>query len=341
MATVSDVARLAGVSPGIVSRVLNEDETLRVRDETRRKIVDAATKLDYTPNHAARALRRSRVGVIGLAVHNASNPVYEEIIQGAQDEALRAGYMLVLADIDALATNEKVFKQVISSGALDGLLLQRAGTASDVFVARVASERLPMILMNEKSNTGEGSVAADDFAAAHLATTHLIALGHKSIGLLRMSGDHVRSSVRFAGWSEAQLAAGQIPDLNLIRDCGQTIESGFTGMSQLLADRPEVSAVLVSNVMAAVGALRACADRNLAVPTDISIIAVHDADAAQYAVPRLSVVRLPLVEMGRQSMALMLELLEKKPSRQITITDPPPELILRESTAPPGEAGRH
>src|SRR4051794_8402220 len=249
MAGVGDVARLAGVSAGIVSRVLNEDETLRVRDETRRKVIEAARKLQYTPNHAARALRKSRVGILGLAVHDASNPVYKSIVQGAQDEAMRAGYVLVLADVDALATNEKVFRQVISSGALDGLLLQRAGTVSDVFVARVASERLPMVLMNESSNGEEGSVATDDFAAAHLAGTHLVELGHTRIGLLRLSGDHVRSSVRMAGWSASLRDADISPDLNLVREGGQTIEDGYSGMTELLSNAPDVTAVLVSNVV--------------------------------------------------------------------------------------------
>jgi DNA-binding LacI/PurR family transcriptional regulator len=248
----------------------------------------------------------------------------------------------VLADVDALATNEKVFRQVISSGALDGLLLQRAGTVSDVFVARVASERLAMVLMNESATGAEASVATDDFAAAHLATTHLAELGHTRIGLLRLSGDHVRSSVRMAGWSAALNDAGIPTDRNLIREGGQTIVNGYAGMTELLSSAPDVSAVLVSNVVAAVGALRACTDRGVAVPDDLSIIAVHDAEIAEYTVPRLSTVRLPLAEMGRQSVALLLEQLDKQPARHVTITEPAPQLILRESSigprvaAPPG-----
>jgi LacI family transcriptional regulator len=332
LSTLADVARLAGVSTGIVSRVLNEDQSLRVRDATRSKIFEAAEKLDYTPNHAARALRRSRVGVIGLAVHDASNPLYEEIIAGAQAEAMSSGSMLVLADIDALATNEKVFKRVISSGALDGLVLQRAGTASDVLVSRIASERLPMVLLNDRTEAATGSVAADDFGAAHLATRQLIELGHHSIGLLRLTGDHMRANVRSAGWAQALREAGIEPDLNLVREGGQTVAQGYDGMVELIRARVRVSAVLVANVLAAVGALRACADHGVAVPGDLAIIAVHDADIAAHTIPRLSVVRLPLFEMGRMSVRLLLEQLEGHEPRHVTLTSPEPVIVLREST---------
>ncbi len=175
-------------------------------------------------------------------------------------------------------------------------------------------------------------MAADDFGAAHLATRKLIELGHRQIGHLRLSGDHIRANVRSAGWTQALLDAGIEPDLNLVREGGQTVAQGYVGMAALLQARDRITAVLVSNVLAAVGALRACADQGVAVPGDVAIIAVHDADIAEHTVPRLSVVRLPLLEMGRMSVRLLLEQLDGHEPRHLTLTSPEPVLVLREST---------
>src|SRR5215217_4467543 len=181
MATVSDVARLANVSTAVVSRVLNGDPTLRIRDTTRESVHNAALELDYTPSHAARALRRSKAGVIGLAVQVASNPVYSEIMAGAQSEAMRIGYGLLLADVDAIATDEQAFRRIVLSGAIDGLLLQRGGPNTDSLVSKTAAARVPIMLLNDIVGGSIGSIAVDDYAAARLAVLHLTGLGHTRI----------------------------------------------------------------------------------------------------------------------------------------------------------------
>lgn len=335
MTTMSDVAKLAQVSPGIVSRLLNEDETLRIRDETRERVLAAAKELDYTPNFAARALRMSKVGVIGLAVHDASNPVYSEIIEGAQAEATRAGYALMLADVDALATDDRLFKRFMSSGAVDGLLLQRAGTASDSFVTRVASERVPTVLLNDRTTGRIGSVAADDYAAAFLATRHLIGLGHREIGILQVDGVRNRSDRRTRGWRDALKQAGLEARKSQVTMGGHTADQGWQGMHEMLAQPERPTAVFAANVLAAVGAVRACQDARLEVPGGMSIIGLHDVFLAEYLTPRLTVVRLPLFELGAQAVRLLLEQRESGEARHLTLTDPAPVLVVRGSTSPP------
>lgn len=335
MTTVSDVAKRANVSVGVVSRLLNGDESLRVREETKERVRAAAAELNYTPNYAARALRNARVGVIGLAVHDASNPVYSEIIAGAQAEATKAGYALMLSDVDALATDDVVFKRVISSGAIDGLLLQRAGTTSDALVAKIAAGRVPTVLLNDRTRGPIGSVAIDDYSAAHLAVNHLIELGHRRIGFLQVDGPHSRSDRRRRGWRDALTAAGlDAPDAAVFPG-GHTAEEGYRGMRQLLesADRP--TAVFVANVLSAVGALSAAHDLGISVPGEVSIVGLHDVFVAEFLSPRLTVVRLPLFQLGARAIELMLQQLDNKPALHETITDPVPEMVIRASTAPP------
>jgi len=332
MATVAEVAKLARVSPGIVSRLLNEDATLRIRDDTRERVLDAARQLNYTPNYAARALRKAKVGVIGLAVHDASNPVYSEIVAGAQAEATRAGYALMLADVDALATDDQVFRRIMSSGAIDGLLLQRAGTESDTFVTKIASGKVPTILLNDHTRGPIGSVAVDDYAASHLATSHLIELGHREIGQLRVDGPQSRSDQRTRGWSDALLHVGLEPSSDLVVEGGHTAENGYRGMRKLLSVPRRPTAVFVANVLAAVGAMSACRDARVDVPSDMSLVGLHDMSLAEYLSPRLTVVRLPLYEMGSRAVALLLEQLAGDEVRHEIITDPPPVMMVRAST---------
>jgi DNA-binding LacI/PurR family transcriptional regulator len=128
MATIVEVAKRANVTPAVVSRLLNGDPTLRIKPETRQRVLDVVKMLNYSPNPSARALRKARTGMLGLVVHDITNPVYAEIIVGAQQAATDASYTLLLGDADALAPGEDSLEALLKSRAIDGLLLQRAGT---------------------------------------------------------------------------------------------------------------------------------------------------------------------------------------------------------------------
>ncbi|MEV0277844.1 LacI family DNA-binding transcriptional regulator [Streptomyces sp. NPDC050610] len=335
MATLADVAKRAGVSVGVVSRLLNGDDTLRARDETKQRVRAAAAELGYTPNYAARALRKSRVGVIGLAVHDASNPVYSEIIAGAQAEARNAGYALMLSDVDALATDDEMFQRFVSGGAIDGLLLQRAGNAADSLVSKIASGEVPTVLLNDHTRGAIGSVAVDDYTAAHLAVSHLVGLGHERIGLLHVDGPRSRAARRRKGWADALTAAGLAAPASLVFRGGHTAEEGYRGMSELLSAPALPTAVFAANVLSAVGALSAAHDMGVRVPDDVSLVGLHDVFVADFLRPRLTVVKLPLFELGARAVTLLLSQMNNEQARHESIATPAPVMVVRESSAPP------
>jgi LacI family transcriptional regulator len=334
MASIVDVARAAGVTPSVVSRLLNEDPALRVRAETRQRVLTAARELEYTPNHAARALRRSRVGTLGLAVLDISNPVYSAIIEGAQHAASTSGYVVLLADVAELARDNDAFGRVVRSGAIDGLLLLRAGNRGDRMVAKIASSQVPTVLINDRSRT-LGSVAVDDRAGARLATTHLLELGHRRIAMLRLDGRFSRARDRVTGWQNALAAHGVEPNAEHLVDGGHTAETGHAGMQALLTTRPRPTAVVASSVLAAVGALTAISEAGLSVPDDVSVVGFHDVFFAEHLTPALTVVKLNLRGMGEVAVGSLLEQLDGGPARHVVVTEPAPELVLRDSTAPP------
>lgn len=332
-ASITQVAREAGVTPAVVSRVLNADLTLRVRAETRERVLEVARRLDYTPSRAARSLRRSRSNALGLAVHDMSNPLYGEIIQGAQRAVAAAGYALLLADVDGLARGDESARKSLHGGAIDGLLLQREGTGADRTIIRDASSHIPTVLINDRSRT-VASVALDDVEGARIATQHLIDLGHSRIAHLRSSGTQ-RSDARLRGQRAALARAGFGLDERWVLDGAHTIERGYAAMRELLAlpDRP--SAVVVANVLSGIGAMTAARDAGLEVPVDLSIIAFHDVEYAAHLSPGLTAVAMPLGQLGARSVELLLELLDGGTARQVTVVDPAPRVVVRGSTAPP------
>jgi LacI family transcriptional regulator len=178
-------------------------------------------------------------------------------------------------------------------------------------------------------------VALDDVRASRMATAYLVALGHTDVAHLAIGGRTTRSADRRAGWEQAlrhaQLPAG--PELVAVG--GSRPETGYQGMMELLAGPRRPTAVVAATLLSAVGALAAIRDAGLVVPDDISVVAHHDSWVAQYASPPLTVVRLPLEELGRLAVRRLVEQLEGAPPRQELLQDPEPELVRRASTAPP------
>jgi DNA-binding LacI/PurR family transcriptional regulator len=335
MARIVDVAGRAGVAPSVVSRLLNGDPTLRIRPETKARVLAAAEELEYAPNRAARALRGAGAGALGLAVHDIHNPVYGEIIAGAEAAAREQGCVLMLADVDSLASDDDTFRRVVHGGAIDGLMVQRDGFASDQVVTHVAETRVPVVILNERVRPPLSGVAVDDRKAAALATRHLIALGHREVAHLGLGSRNSRARDRQAGWRDAMTGAGLEARPGLVCVGGVRPETGYRGLMELLAGARPPTAVFAGTLLAAVGALTAARDAGLTVPDDLSILGFHDAWFAEHVVPSLTVVRLPLREMGRRAVRLFGERLSGASPRQILVSTPEPELVPRGSTAPP------
>lgn len=334
--TISDVAREAGVTGAIVSRVLSGDARLRVRPETRDRVLRAAAKLDYVPNHTARALRLATSGALGLILHDVTNPLYNEILQGAQQAASAAGYVVLLGDANELAHNEAAFRRLLGSRRMDGVLFQAGGFENDAAIRRMSRARLPTVLINSERGAGSGSVVVDDVGAGVAAAEHLLALGHREIGFLGGLVTSQQDQRRREGVAATLLGAGLGLRREWIGEGGWDEPAGRRGMRALLdgsARRP--SGIVVANVMAAIGALGEARRLGVAVPEQFSMVAIHDTWFAEHTSPPLTAVRLPLAALGRQGVEMLLRLIEGGEPQSIVITDPP-RLVARASTAPPG-----
>ena len=335
MATLSEIARRAGVSVSVVSRVLNGDPTVRTRLETRQRVLRVAKELNYTANYAGRALRLARSKTLALITPAVSSPLFSDLLAGATDAAEAQDYTLLIGWSDRITEGSDTLRRLVGEGRVDGFLLQRTDDLSDQALENLVATDARVVLITSRTPRRQGSVILDDVAGAKLATEHLIGLGHTRIGLVGgiPSSDIARR--REHGYAEALHDAGLRRRENLVRRIGYSPELASVAMESLVtADRPPTG-VFVANVNGAIGALTTLRRLGLRVPEDISVVAYHDVWVAEHTWPPLTTVKLPYYEVGVQAVRSLIAQLAGSPGQDIVVRDPAPQLILRSSTARP------
>ncbi|TCP56659.1 LacI family transcriptional regulator [Tamaricihabitans halophyticus] len=334
---LADVAAAAQVSTPLASRVLNADPNVRAADETKARVLEAAERLGYVPNIGARTLRQRRTGLLGLVVHNLSSPIYLDLLQGARTEAAANNYFLVLGDVDELLTDEEAYRILVNGKRIDGLIVQGGHGEFDQRIADIA-HALPTVIVNAPptlTETVAPLVAPDEGAATRMLTEHLLALGHTRIGLISGPRDSPTNQLRVEGVRAALASAGcALHDVDTVH-LTWSAEAGHAGLRELAtrwgnsSTRP--TALIAGNSLIGIGMLRAAAELGIEVPRDLSIAAVHDTWISEHLVPALTTVSLPLREMGETAVRLLLT--DRPEAQQIIISDPPPLLHARATTA--------
>ncbi len=332
-AQLADVAAAAGVSAGLVSRILRGDETVRARPATRDRVLAAAESLQYTPHQSAQALRSHLSGALGLVVHDIGNPIYAEIVRGAQREASRKGLGIFLSDADVIYQNSNALRALLAPGRIDGLLLQTGGYANDTDIVERLAGRVPMVLVNSASIGGVPAVYLDDYEAARIAVRHLLSLGHERIAYVGGRQESPTSSERRRAVMAEMMNAG-LPTRSI--ESGWDLGAGRDAMGTILAEpglRP--TGLVVANTLVAGGVLVEARSQGVRVPEDLSLVSIHDVWLAEATTPPLTVVRTPLSEMGSTAVDCLLRISAGENIASVCVERPPLELVRRGSTAPP------
>lgn len=334
VATLADVAREAGVSVSVASRVLTGDPSLRAREETRLRVRTAAATLAYTPNHSARALRLARSGTIGLLVPDLSSAIAAGIVSGVEAATVRSGLQVLLGRAEWLGEDGAFVGRLLDEGRIDGLLLQLPDRASSELAEALLGLSAPVVCLNRRVSV-PGSVVLDDEAAGRVATAHLADLGHTDIGFLGGVPQSWTSPARRRGVEAELVRRGLAVRPEWFTAAGYSTQDGRTGVRELLSRRERPTGVVVANVNAALGALAAARESGFDLPRDLSLVAVHDSDVAELLTPPLTTVRMPLEELGATGLRRLAERMDGQPAVDATVVDPPPQLLVRGSTAPP------
>jgi LacI family transcriptional regulator len=341
-ATIRDVAKLAGVDTSTVSRVLRDDPKQLVRPETRERIQTAARLLRYRANAVGRSLRTRQTDAFAVVVPALDNPGFVEVIRGIQLEAVRQGKTVMLVEAPAveiegetLERSQELLSGLVLDGRVDGLIAAFA-TVDDQLVTALSERGVPLVLVNRRMPAVHGSVAVDDEAGAALAARHLIELGHTEIGYVGFEPETDTSRRRERGYRTAMQSADLTVNPGWIARGRASKAGGHAATEAILSSgvdgRP--TALVVSNLIGALGALQAARELRVRVPDEISIVAFNDHDVADDTNPALTTVRMPNIEMGRCAMELIVKAAGGVAVADIMLQEPP-RLVQRASTTVP------
>ncbi|HSK20649.1 MAG TPA: LacI family DNA-binding transcriptional regulator [Longimicrobiales bacterium] len=327
--TATDVARLAGVSQPTVSLVLSGNTEARLAPETRARVLAAAEELGYRPNIVAQALKQRRSYALGLIVPDLENPYYTEIVTGAERVAAEAGYAVLLCD--ARATSPARHLEMLRARWIDGVIVDAVGAAD---LPQHALRDMNVVLVGEPSDVLPW-VAADAESAGRQAAAHLLELGHRSLGFVGPASPLYRFRMRERGFVQALREAGISIRSDWLRRGPPTLSGGAREMAKLLSGVERPTGVFCANDLIALGALKECTRRGVAVPADMSIVGCDDIELARVVTPELTTVAVPAKEAGARAARRLLDVIEGRAGRPRSQRPLPVKLQVRDTTAAP------
>lgn len=328
VATLKEVAKRAGVDPSVVSRVVN-NKAVNIRTETRTRVLDAIKELNYEPNQSARSLKQGGTRILGMIIPDFRNSVYAEIIQGAQHHAATLGYSLMVYSL--FEEKQSTISLRTFKNRVDGLLIA-CSEIEDDFVYELSKEDLPFVLVNRLVAEIENYVVTNDLQGSRVAVKHLASLGHQKIA--HISGPLYTGTglQRLQGYRLALKDYEVEFNSSYIIESTFSIEGGYSAMKELLYLPNPPTAVFAANIMICLGAMKAIQENGLAIPEQLSIICIHDVYFAETLNPPLTTIKMPLYEMGTQSVDKLISIIQGKDNGSGIIL-PDTQLIQRKSTA--------
>lgn len=333
--TIRDVARLADVHPGTVSRALNPHTRGLVNEETAARVLAAADQLAYRPNSMARGLKTSRSMTIGVLIPDLTNPLFPPIVLGVEDRLARDGYTPLLVNTGSDPARERASIDAMLARQVDGLIAATARLDIEPLAVAMAAG-LPLVLVNRTFEDGSISACTvDDRKGSELAVRHMIELGHVRLGYVAGPQNVSTGHRRYVGFTAAMAAAGLALPPERVSYAGSFTESaGAHACAAVLRADPGVTAIITANDRLAIGCYDALTETDLRCPEDVSIIGFNDMMFIDRLRPPLSSVRVPQREIGSAAADLLLEQIANADAapREVMLE---PELVVRGSTAPP------
>jgi LacI family transcriptional regulator len=332
MPTIQDVAKLAGVAPITVSRVINNSGY--ASEETRARVEAAITTLGYIPNTLARGLRSKRTHTLALVMTDITNPFFTLIARGVEDRASHSGYTVIYCNTDESEAKEEKYINILLQKQVDGVLLVPA-CSNSASVKFLQSNDIPVVLIDRKiPKTQTDLVRADSEDGAYHLTRHLIELGHTRIATITGPREVSTSSDRVSGYHRAMVEAG-LENLERVYYGSFTQASGYELTRQAFALTPRPTAIFGANNFISIGVLKALRDAGLGVPEDVTVVGFDDLPDSMVVEPILTVAAQPAYEMGSQATELLLKRISDELPESNHEVILPTEVILRRSSAPP------
>jgi LacI family transcriptional regulator len=303
--SVKDVAARSGVSFQTTSKVLNGKGS--VSEATRARILRAAHDLGYRPNLQARSLVMRSTRAVGLVASNFGDPNLSRFVVGAEREARRQGFAVVIAGVEPEGSAGEYALPALMERRVDGILLAAPQMEEDRAAARALERTVPVVSLYDFPSSRVATVGSDHELTGWLATRHLIDKGHRVIAMV--TGTRGVATSRSEGYRRALEEAGLAADIELADQGSWEIGGAIDATRRLLKRRPDITAVFAQSDTMAIGALSALHQLGRRVPEDCAVVGCDDIDEAAYTTPPLTTVRVPFFEAGTEAMRLLLSMI--------------------------------
>lgn len=329
-AGIKDVADRAGVSIGTVSHVLNYPD--RVSKEKREAVLEAIDELGYIPSEAGRRLRQVKSQLVGVVVLDISNPFFVQAARAIENRLAEDNCFPMIVSSDGDDEKEATIMRLLAGQRVRGVIVTPSGhTLENLEILR--NRGIPVVLMDHPPiDDAIPTVATDDRVGARLAIDHLVSLGHQNIGFISGPESIRQARDRSAGVDDAAAVAGNVAVVKYFGDRFNA-DTGAAGARALLDAHPDITALFGASDQLAIGIMRAVRERELDIPSDISIIGYDDIDITSELITPLTTIKQPLSEIGREAASLLLG--DGEPEKHIVFD---PTLVVRKSTAEPNRS---
>ncbi|MCI2261910.1 LacI family DNA-binding transcriptional regulator [Xanthomonas indica] len=312
--SIHDVARVAGVSTSTVSRALGHGP---VSEEVRARVEAAVRETGYRPNLMARRLRSQRSGVVGLIVADIRNPFFTAAIRAVEDVAYRAGMRVILCNTDEDPQREALYLQLMQEERVSGLIFAPTRTTQGQ-LGKLTFDH-PVVLLDRAGKGGtHDSVVLDNAAAMAALVDHLVGRGVRRIGGL-FGKTSSTAAERRDGYLEAMRGHGLAPDY---REVAPSAEAAIAEVQAWLAQTPRPDALVASNSLLLMGAMKAARGAGLRIPQDLALAGFDNESWTDLVEPGITVIEQPVEEMGRTAMSLLLERMNAptQPTRKVVLS---------------------
>jgi len=334
---IAEVARLAKVSTATVSHVINK--TRFVSEETKQRVLAAIEKIGYTPNVYARNLAAGSSQMLGLIISDITNPFFPDLVKSIQETALSLGHEVIVFNTNYDSARFAQYVQRFLELRVRGVLIMT--TEMDLsLVERLSSRKIPVVFLDiGKVGPVTSNIRVNYERGIHQAVEHLLGLGHRQIAFISGSSQFKSAQIRRGAYLSAMQK--HRPSLHaepVIYEGDFKFESGERAVRELLAYEHRPTAIIASNDLMALGAMRELNRAGLQIPKDISIVGCDDIWITRLTDPELTTIAIPRSKIGQEAIRAVLQTdpSRGKPGREVKVAT---ELIIRSSTGEVPPAG--
>ncbi|CEG25387.1 LacI family DNA-binding transcriptional regulator [Bacillus sp. B-jedd] len=324
MASIREVAKLAGVSVATVSRVLNEKGY--VSEEARKKVQKAIDELDYRPNAVARSLFKKQSQTIGLMVPDIVNPFFPELARAVEDTLAKHGYTVILCNTDENAEKERTYLEMMMQKYIDGIIV----ASNTLSASQVTKYKIPVVSIDREISKELPSIMVENKKGAAMAVRFLKEKGRQRIAHLK-GPDYVPNALeRCRGYLDEVENESWFQE-SYIADGQYDMTASFNATVHLLQKHPEIDAIFAGNDLSAIGAIKAIYKLGKKVPEDVAVVGFDGIMLSESTTPELTTVAQPIYEIGERAATALVNIIEKQPMEE-TYVKLDVQLIERQST---------